>query len=202
MSDEPSPAYLELRRYFEAHSNATRLLHVAAEDYAAARCLLLNGLFPGLTLGAQAIEKTLKSYLLLRDPKTDVKKLSHSLTKLLEDGSKRFPQLGLSQFAPLVAKFRQHYQMRYPDNSDGSTSVTTADLFKLDTFIVFLNENLPCPRNVKYRTRFYAAITFSLGYQATVTPTESWIKNNNRALAPLLSRIEADYALVVRELYP
>jgi len=80
--------------------------------------------------------------------------------------------------------------------------MTTADLIELDEMIVFLNENLPCPKSVKYRTGFYAEITFSLGYESKPTPREVWIKLNNEALTPLLPRIEDDYTEVMRALYP
>jgi hypothetical protein len=45
-------------------------------------------------------------------------------------------------------------------------------------------------------------VTFSLGYCATVTPWELWIKKNNQALAPLLPTINENYAAVMKELYP
>jgi hypothetical protein len=57
---QPSPAFQELMSFGREHSRATLLLATAAHDYAAARCLLFNGMFEGLVLGAQAIEKTLK----------------------------------------------------------------------------------------------------------------------------------------------
>lgn len=198
----PSPAYIAMSQYFEQHNRATLLLLTAAQDYAAARCLLQHGLLTGLVLGAQAIEKVLKAYLLLHDPKRQVKRLSHSFPKLLQGAHSLYPQLSLDRFAALTAKFGRHYQTRYPDNSGASTSMTSADIHELDTFVVFLNENLPCPHHVKCRTGFYAMITFSLGYKATVPPTEFWIKKNNQALIPLMPHIAADYADVMREIYP
>jgi HEPN domain-containing protein len=198
----PSAAFLALRSFCEEHSSATRLLLVAAQDYAAARCLLQNGLLTGLVLGAQAIEKFLKAYLLFKNPDCAVRRLSHSLPRLLREASALFPELPLAEFAPLADKFGRHYATRYPDNPDASTSMTSADLIELDTFVVFLNENMPCPRHVKFRSGLYALITFSLGYQAAVPPTERWIKINNKALAPLWPRIASDYAAVLRELYP
>jgi hypothetical protein len=71
--------------------------------------------------------------------------------------------------------------------------MTTAHLLELDAPIIFLNENMPYPRYVKYRAGIYPFITFSLGYQAMVPSEELWIKQNNQALAPLLPRINADY---------
>jgi hypothetical protein len=184
------------------HSRATLLLLKAAHDYAEARCLLLNGLFGGLAIGAQTIEKLLKAYLLFHDPTRDVKRLSHSLERLLKEADSLEPQLRLSRYDSLVKKFAAHYATRYPDDPAGSTSMTTADLLELDEMVVFLNENLPCPRNVKYRTGMYALITFSLGPGATVTPWERWIKENNRSLAPLVQRINSEQTAVLREIHP
>lgn len=196
----PSAAFLSLKAFCEQHSSATRLLLVAAQDYAAARCLLQNGLLTGLVLGAQAIEKLLKAYLLFDNPIGDVKRLSHSLSRLLRETGALFPALPLSEFAPVAEKFGRHYATRYPDNPTASTSMTSADLVELDAFVVFLNENMPCPRNARCRTGLYALVTFSLGYKATVPPTEYWIKHNNLALAPLLPRIADDYTAVMKEL--
>ena len=198
-----SAAWVDMNDYCREHSRATLLLLTAAHDYASARCLLLNGLFGGLVFGAQAIEKLLKAYILFIDPGREVKKaFSHSLTKLLQEADSLSPQLGLSKYGPLVQKFSGHYATRYPDDPAASKSMTTADLFELDEFVIFLNENLPCPRNVKYRTGLYALITFSLGPARTVTPWEQWIKARNQSLAPLVPLINADHVAVLTELYP
>ncbi len=202
-AEDGSAAYQELRRFFDEHSSATRLLSVAAHDYAAARCLLINRMFEGLVLGAQAIEKVLKSYLLLSDPQMPVRKLNHSLPKLLLKIAPLHPELALERFTALVAKFYRHYQTRYPDNPDASTSRTTADLRELDEIIVFLNEHLPCPRNVKYRTGFYYLTTFSLNsLNRALRPEEIWIKQDNHALIPLLTQINLNYFIVMKALHP
>ncbi len=179
---------------------ATALLRVATRDYAEARCLLLNQLFGGLVLGAQAMEKYLKAYILFKAPQSNVRGFNHSLPELLEKAANFFPQL--SGFSEVGQKFSRHYDIRYPDNRSASTSMTTGDLAELDEFIIFLNENMSCPRNVKYRTGLYAEITFSLDHPALMQPVEFWIRNNNQALAPLLPCINADYVAVKKELFP
>src|ERR1700731_1209194 len=108
--DQGSAAFQELMRFDKEHSRATLLLRVAAHDYAAARCLLFNGMFEGLVLGAQAIEKTLKAYLIFNDPNRPVRALQHSLPKLLTEADALFPQLALQRLMPVVEKFRRHYQ--------------------------------------------------------------------------------------------
>jgi hypothetical protein len=205
MSATPSAsaAWVDMNDYCRKHSRATLLLLAAAHDYASARCLLLNGLFGGLVFGAQAIEKLLKAYILFIDPSREVKKaFSHSLAKLLQEAASLYPRLDFSEYTPLVQKFAGHYATRYPDDPAASKSMTTADLFELDEFVIVLNESLPCPRNVKYKTGLYALITFSLGPAHTVTPWEQWIKATNHSLAPLVPRINADHIAVLTELYP
>src|ERR1700757_3722327 len=92
----PSAAFTAMRQFCMANSQATALLNTAAHDYAAARCLLLNGLVSGgLAMGAQAIEKFLKAYILLKNPAADVRKLQHSLADLL-NADQLSPGLALS----------------------------------------------------------------------------------------------------------
>jgi len=200
---ESSAAYRELTQFFANHSSATVLLRVGALDYAAARCVLLNGMFEGLVLGAQAIEKTLKSYLLLNDPKRSVKALSHSLPRLLHETTTLFPHLPVQRFAPLVEKFRAYYQTRYPDNPDAAKDKTTGDVRGLDELIIFLSENMPCPYHVKYRAGIYPLITASIDLgRSEITSYERWIKYDNHALLPLLPRINSEHRAVMRALYP
>lgn len=197
-----SAAWVDMHDYCGKHTRAILLLLTAAHDYASARCLLLNGLFGGLVFGAQTIEKLLKAYILFIDPSRDVKAFRHLLTKLLQAAASLYPQLDFSKYAPLVQRFSGHYATRYPDDPAASKSMTTADLFELDEFVIFLNENLPCPRNVKHKTGLYALITFSLGPPRKVTPWEQWIKAGNQSLAPLVPRINADHVAALTDLYP
>lgn len=180
---------------------ATKLLDVATEDYAAARCLSCNLLPAALVSGAQAMEKYLKALILLCDPGRDVRHLSHALPRLIAEANQLTPSLSLLRWKSLAQNFQTYCATRYPDNpwpeSGIHIGMTTPDMLSLDEFVVFLNENLPCPKSLKYRTGFYQAVTFSLGYGASVTPTEHWLKANNHALSPILSRIQREYREVI-----
>jgi HEPN domain-containing protein len=201
-TDNSSPALTAMMQFSSANSKATTLLLTAAYDFASARCLLLNGLVSGgLAMGAQAIEKFLKAYILLKNPTKDVRKLLHSLTGLLSAADQLSPALGLLKYSALTDRFGRHYLSRYPDNANASTSMTSVEIFELDEFIMFINDNMPCPFEAKYRTGLYALITFSLN-GGTVTPWERWIKERNRALAPRWSQIERDFRAVLKNLYP
>jgi HEPN domain-containing protein len=198
----PSAALEATNEFCTTNSKATLLLHTAAVDYASARCLLINGLVSGgLTMGAQAIEKFLKAYILLRNPAADTKKMRHALSDLLKDADQLSPGLDLCKFSAMMDRFWRYYQHRYPDNSESPTSMTSEEIFELDEFIMFLNENLSLPLEAKYRTGLYALVTFSL-HGNTVTPWERWIKQGNRALAPRSPQIEANFRTVLKNLYP
>lgn len=202
MKNTETPAFQEMMEFGKAHAAGSWLLYAATDDYASARCLCLNLLFPGLVLGAQAAEKFLKAFLLLANPKLDVRRMGHSLPKLLSAANALAPQLSLQRFEAFAHKFQSHYQSRYPDNPGAFASKSTGDRAELDEFVIFLNENLPCPITFKYRSGFYAAVTSSLDFAKRITPKEKWIKENNRHLAPVLPRIAEEYAAVQQALYP
>ena len=85
-----------------------------------------------------------------------------------------------------------------PDNPNPPTAMYSAEIVELDEFIIFINDNMPCPFEVKYRTGLYALVTFSLQHGRTVAPWEGWIKERNRALVPRWSQIEADFRTVLK----
>lgn len=199
----PSAAYTAMHQFCIANSKATKFLSTAAHDYAAARCLLLNGLVSGgLAMGAQTIEKFLKAYVLLINPATDVWRLQHSLADLLTAADQLSPVLGLSNYAALTDRFGSYYRNRYPDNPNPPPAMYSTEIVELDEFIMFINDNMPCPFEAKYRTGLYALVTFSLQHGRTVTSWERWIKERNLALAPRLPQIEADFRTVLKNLYP
>jgi hypothetical protein len=198
----PSAALIAMQQFAVANARAIALLNRAAHDYADARCLLLNFLVSGgLAAGAQAIEKFLEAYVLLKNPSAKRKKFGHRLRVLLVAADQLSPGLGLSKYSALMERFERYYATRYPNNPNPPTSMTSAEIIEFDEFIVFINENMPCPFEVKYRTGLYALVTFSL-HGTTVTPWERWIKERNRALASHLSQIEADFRTVLKTLHP
>jgi hypothetical protein len=174
------------------YQRATGLLLSMAFDYAAARCLLMNGhIFGGLELGARAIEKTLKAFLLFDNPCRDVKRLSHALPRLLDEVAALHPSLDLQRFGPQVCRFERHFQARYPDNPNRSKSLSTAELAQLDEIVIFLNENLPIPHNVRSTSGLYGIVRASQLFRQN--GPQAWLTPQNQPLTPLLQRIAADY---------
>ncbi|MES2390017.1 MAG: HEPN domain-containing protein [Acidobacteriota bacterium] len=198
---EPTQANKDLNDFCRTYSKATWMLKIAADDYASARCLILSGLLGGLILGSQALEKLLKAYLLFHDRETPVKRLSHSLTRLLRSVRETYPTLSLDQFEEVASRFERHYEARYPDNPNSLASKTGLEINDLDRFVIYLNENLPCPKNVRFRTGLYAIVTSSFELDV-MPPWEFWIKTQNEELARLLPQISSEYVAVLEEIHP
>lgn len=191
----------EIQHFAREHKKALMLLFAATQDYAAARCLLLNGLFSGLAIGSQALEKYLKAAILLADPAFPVRRLAHSISEAWQIAAPIFPEIGSSGFSEIADRFTLHYRERYPDNPNQTQSKSTGELAGLDQFIVAINENLPCPLNVKFRSGLYAAITRSIEQDGFLWSEELWIKKQNFALGPKLPDIEKTYYGVMEEIY-
>ena len=101
----PSAASLA-HQFCAQNSKASTLLLTAARDYAAARCLLLNHLVSGgLVMGAQAIEKFLKAYILLKRPTENIRRSKHFLVELLNKSDQLYPDLGMSQYLMMLKRY-------------------------------------------------------------------------------------------------
>jgi HEPN domain-containing protein len=188
-------------QFARSNRKAMALLYTATEDYAGARCLLLNGLFAGLISGAQAIEKFLKAAILFAGPGENIGN-THNLPQLLIDAEKRIPNLIPLQLAPIAEHFNECYKRRYPDNPNQLTFISTGKREELDHMVIALNINLPIPRNVKMNSGLFAEITFSLNRLNEATPNEKWIKLHNSALAPHWEGIQHDYFETMKETHP
>lgn len=191
----------QVAAFAKSNQMAMLLLQTATDDYAVARCTLLNGLFPGLVSAAQAVEKYLKAFILFLDSTKNVRRLSHSLKDLAAQVLTLQPELALSRYNLLIERLEKHYQTRYPDNPDASTQQSTGELEEIDDLIVFLNEAMPIPPEVKYRSGFYSAAFRSLD-RGRQFPPEIWLKEDNKALATIQSRVEEEYRAVLRHFYP
>jgi HEPN domain-containing protein len=191
----------EVAAFARTNQKAMLLLHAASSDYAGARCLLLNGLFAGLTLGAQAIEKLLKASISLADPTWHIVN-THDLPRLLLLAEQRINSLSALQLISTATKFYAYYQMRYPDNPNRPSSMNTGEIVDLDQMFMGLSENLFCPRNVKMCSGIYGEITFSLNPLNTESPSGKWIKLNNISLTALWQTIKQDYFDTMLEMYP
>jgi len=175
----------------------------ATEEYAAARCCLLNFLFSGLLLAPQAVEKMLKGFLYFNH--IPVPKIHSTLT--LKNKLKEKKDYKLDKYDYLFKRLDQHYQSRYPDNQNRSKTMFIKELEEIDVLWVELVEKLPIPDEVKYKSGTYTFLfDFTsngkfLGWTKTMA-SGVWIMKDNLALKPKLNMIKKRYLEVHNHLYP
>jgi hypothetical protein len=194
----------QVQNFARNNRGAVFMADVASGDYVACRCCLINGLFSGLVLGAQAVEKFLKAYILLKNPSKNMKAFSHKLMDLTREAESLDSNLDLKGFYPLIDRLSQYYQTRYPDNPNQPSSMTTAELIEIDKLIIYINNHLPMPDEVKYRSGIYARLFSSKDRTAAdiIWPEEFWLANQNQAISSILIDLEKRYDEVTQHLYP
>lgn len=183
-----------VRNYTRDKMLALQYQQIATDDYAGARCCLINGPLVGLVLSAQAIEKYLKTIILLRSPSYNPKRLCHTLVDAVSEASRLETSLDLSRHSATIASLEQHYNSRYPDNADQSTKKGTDELDGIDALVIDIVEHIPLPIDVKFRTGLYASVCSSRERKGPPFPDEIWIIKRNLILVPLLPRIYSDHA--------
>lgn len=179
----------------------------AFEDYAAARCLLINGLFSGMILAQQAIEKVLKAYLSIsHSPGTKLigkKGLrkgelgitdSHDLVayaRLVED---TFPELNLyilQDFQPMLQNLSYCFEGKYPDSKSPITSLTTAWLGDIDRLMVMLSVALPQESSLRWRNGIFQ-VSWPLVLVGQPDPPRSkWVREGNASFFSALELIQS-----------
>lgn len=179
-------------------------LRYAVEDYASARCLLLNGLLGGLILAQQAVEKLLKAYLATAYP--DRTKFvgkgqltlgtlagvspSHDLIAYFECAKDKFPFLAITpDQAELLRNLSYCFEGKYPDAATHLSSITTAWISDLDDLFFDWAIRLPMDDGARWRTGIYAqAWSVVLDGEAD-QPISRWIRLNNEAFQRALPTI-------------
>ncbi len=191
----------ETIEYGRQHKLAMMLIFQATEDYIASRCCLLNGLFVGLVSAAQAVEKYLKGYALIINPDINVKLLSHNLKKLATEVIALDCNLSLNNYMPLIERLYSHYQSRYPDNPDKSTTQSTGELKEIDELVIYLVTSFPIPPEIKFRTSIFSHL-FQQEQRNILFPSEKWLRENNLAIVRNLESFRNDFMEVYNHLYP
>jgi len=173
----------EVLHYRLDNIDALSMISYGIDDYIASRCLLINCLFTGLVLAAQAVEKYLKGYILFFEKDFRPKKsLHHILT--LADELQSYQDFGLSEYKPLFERLERHYETRYPDNPNQSTYMGTEELDEIDSFIIHLNDSLPAPDEIKYGFGLYRKLFIGIenNLPQGKLPQERWLLKDNYAL--------------------
>lgn len=172
----------------------------AVDDYAAARCLLLNFLVePGLTMGAQAIEKLLKSYILQKDRNFNIKTSNHDLSKSLKtanelSGNDLDEVIG--EIEPILKRFEVNYDRRYLREWEERvmSSAEIIDSAKvLICLVKYIMDNSSLSDEEKYNNRgFYLTLNMNICSQ-NPQPERDWIVKSNRFPASSLPKIVEKY---------
>ncbi len=175
----------------------------ATDDYAAARCCLLNGLFMGFVLADQAFEKYLKGTILLIEPEWNVRKHGHKLRVLLAEVEKRIPEMkDLHKYDETIDRLDKHYNARYSDNDNQLQSKTTEELVQIDELLFFTNDLIPLPREIKMCTTGFFSTICAHCFQGVsvlfLSAEEFWLTKNNKALSPILTKLHMECAEFLR----
>ncbi|MFN7160576.1 MAG: hypothetical protein ACK4NC_03125 [Candidatus Gracilibacteria bacterium] len=142
--------------FHNEYAESMLFLFHADMDYLAARCLILNSLIePGLEIACQAIEKIIKALLYLETKqKTTLKgNDKHNPAKLrneLESVQNRYKISTVHN--DLLDRLFPHYQSRYHDNADASTTKSSYELYEIDSLYKELRGYLSIPQELLNRT--------------------------------------------------
>ncbi|MBE0472357.1 MAG: HEPN domain-containing protein [Methyloprofundus sp.] len=156
---------------------ACMLLLTAAEDYAAARCCLIGGLFSGLQLASQSVEKLIKASILLHHPEADIRRqYGHDVPSLLKGLESILKQQFDPKYHQIADKLLLHYNGRYPDNPNRAMSASNTELDGIDELCFFLTSELKLPSELKNRVGILGRIS----NDSTHGPEHLWITQHNQ----------------------
>jgi hypothetical protein len=181
---------LELMDFSRVHRDAGEFLLAATDDYVACRCCLLNGLFPGLRLGAEAVEKYLKAFVLYGGGKITFTHRISELVTAANSVQSRFSGVG---FEEVISRLERHYRQRYPNVPDFRRGASTAELNEIDKFVLYIYESLPIPEVPKFRLYgYFFRVCCPWAERAN---EKTWLEQKNiplqRARKTLLERYQA-----------
>lgn len=181
-------------------------MYQAAEDYGAARCCLLNGLFAGFLLAQQCVEKLLKTYMRIVVPNWDRRMSktfapvlpdvtsSHDLVAYAKEVDAAYPSLDLLvSFEPLLARLSRRFEGKYPDTKAARGNADTGEVLELDELAILLFTQVGLPAKLKVRTGLYPLLWHLVDPLQAVRPASTWVLQGNEALMarlpPLLQEI-------------
>jgi len=185
----------EVSKFWSDNKYAAMMIFVATGDYIAARCCILNALFPGFVLASQAIEKLLKALIYLES--REEMKTGHNPFDLKQK-LKGLRDYDLDKYDATLNKLYDHYQGRYHDNKTTGKGASSEELPEIDALWLELVEKLPVPDEAKYRIAFFDFLIDPNPHWRN----DVWLKTANRALAPKLIAITRRYQEVRSHLYP
>lgn len=186
--------------YCRENKDAMRFADIAANDYIACRCCMVNYLPMGAVLGSQCVEKIIKSTLfLLRNDTTEVKlkKFMHGIWPMIECYQENlivvYPDI--LKYERTIKKLDEFYKNRYEWNVGMELP---NDLFLIDELFLYLLVNSPMPDEVKFRSGFLVRI-----FDDHILNHASihWSMLNNNAFMLQYGVLKNKYDLVMKNLY-
>ena len=174
----------DLIEFSRTHRAAGEFLVAATDDYAGCRCCLLNGLFSGLRLGAETVEKHLKACILYADPVRVIKGYNHRIKHLASAASDLEPRFNPSDFTKVIDRLEIHYRQRYPDVTNFDRSASTGELVCIDELVLHIWECLPIPDAPKFRSYGYYFFV-CCPWAPPTNPHKKWLEQENGALQPV-----------------
>jgi HEPN domain-containing protein len=189
---QPAFSREEYMSWLVKNKYATMRFYEASNDYAAARCCILNALFPGFALASQAIEKILKALIFFE---TGEKLMTGHDVFRLKENLKKSKDYGLDKYDDILKKLTDHFKSRYFENGAGGAS--TEELKDIDELWICLVKQMPMPDEILYRMKFFADLFSS----SVVWQAGNWMKFNNQALASELTRFETRHKEVLEHPY-
>lgn len=174
----------ELNNFARSNKEAMILMFRGTSDYVGCRCCLLNSVFSGLELGAQAVEKHLKAMFLFALPESKVRGFGHNLqTLVVLVGEKGIADL--SSHMETITQLHSHYQARYPDNPNRPSFASTEELYKIDELMLDILEKMPVPEEILLRSGVYSRVLQSSEGRPVFADEQWLLANNHRLLAKL-----------------
>ena len=188
----------ELFEFDRINTKATEFAMAATDDYAACRCCLLNGLFPGLRLGSEAVEKYLKAFVLYVDRSHNVRQYEHKIKEIASVASKLNPGFEPMQYSNVIDRLEMHYRQRYPDVPNFNRGASTAELVGIDEFVLYICDSLPIPEVPKFRS--YGYFFFVCCPWTPRDPYKEWLERDNVTLGRVRSSLMQRYEAMEKEL--
>jgi hypothetical protein len=188
--------YIDFNR---THADAGEFVVAATDDYMACRCCLLNGLFPGFRLGAEAVEKYLKAFVLYGDPSLDIRKYNHRIKDLASVASSIEPHFNSTQFGHVIDRLETHYRHRYPNVPGFRRDASTAELIGIDEIVLYICDCLPVPELPKFRNYGYFFFV-CCSWTPPLGPHKKWLEQENVALQRVKTSLVQRYRAVEEQL--
>lgn len=174
----------ELKEFGRRNGSALRLYKDACNDYLGYRCCYLNGiLIPAYTLAQQAIEKQLKSILLILNPEEKVKKYLHDLKALILKLANDY-NFEAKQYLELGTRLSNLYELnRYPGNKLEQEikeyNMGGAEYEEIDNIFIFLADKSQVIECRKARGQLF---TYLFSDNPNLRVYRHWLRKENKAL--------------------